>query len=551
MSRSLEELDKYLVGHWRMENNFKDSSGNGNHGTPTDIEWKPTSRGMNPKFNGSSSLIDCGSGVGVELSHTFTISMWVNMTVSNGFRFISTSDNSIWVANTNAFRLKLFDSINSGYLQRHFNSPSEHTGMRTHFVITYDGSGTSSGIKAYWNGVEQNGTDESSGTFVSMQTTAALLLGKSESLYGNGTFFDAEIYKIDFDPTETLDLYNATKEAHGVIPAERSFTHRLSPEVDSSTAFATDMHTKNASRELVDLSGNGNNGTVSGAVRSGGYFTDGMRFNGINNNVLSTIGDIIGLNDFTMHAVINSSGVTGLNAIINIEDTGWATFRIRDGLLESELNDSINPISRTVTTITGNEYHLVSVSFKRNDVDGHNLYLDGVLKDSKDPTGVGSVAASTLRLFGRGGQYYAGVSNVAYMKMSYSDNTSIINTFNSLAVLPIFSFDAADYPANDTVYTSNLPYSSMVVQSGSFSINLDNELECVSNGSITMRNSHDFDGSEYLTLDIGGVKTSDTGTVTEGTVVASITQGSNVVTIDMVAGDKLDRLDIQFRKPVE
>lgn len=129
--------------------------------------------------------------------------------------------------------------------------------------------------------------------------------------------------------------------------------------------------------------------------------------------------------------------------------------------------------------------------------------------------------------------------------------TDATNRFNSLAIRPIFSFDAADYPANYTVYTSNIPYSSMIVTSGSFEINLDNELECISTGTLRMSASHQFDESEYITHDIGGVKTSDTGSVTAGTTTASISQGSNVITVEMETGDKINKLDIQFRAPVE
>jgi hypothetical protein len=129
--------------------------------------------------------------------------------------------------------------------------------------------------------------------------------------------------------------------------------------------------------------------------------------------------------------------------------------------------------------------------------------------------------------------------------------SNVSTTFNSLATLPTFSFNATYYPANDTVYTSNIPYSSMVVSSGSFKINLDNELECITDGIVRMSCSHQFDESEYITLNIGGVKSSSTGSVTVGTIIASISQGSNVISIDMDAGDKLNRLDIQFRATVE
>jgi hypothetical protein len=129
--------------------------------------------------------------------------------------------------------------------------------------------------------------------------------------------------------------------------------------------------------------------------------------------------------------------------------------------------------------------------------------------------------------------------------------SAAITRFNSIAILPTFSFNAADYPANDTVYTSNVPYSSMIVTSGSFKINLDNELECITEGEITMSNSHKFDGSEYLTIRNAGGSNSETQQVELGDIIVEVAEQTNKIFINMLAGDKLNRIDIQFRKPVE
>jgi hypothetical protein len=122
--------------------------------------------------------------------------------------------------------------------------------------------------------------------------------------------------------------------------------------------------------------------------------------------------------------------------------------------------------------------------------------------------------------------------------------------FNKLAALPLYQFDFSKYPSNTTVYDDFLPYSSARIASGSFKVN-DGKLECVTGGQIVFRNAHEFDGDEYIKLTINDTVYAGTGTITQGTTTASIEQGSTLITVDMVAGDTIDSIDIQFREPVE
>jgi hypothetical protein len=121
--------------------------------------------------------------------------------------------------------------------------------------------------------------------------------------------------------------------------------------------------------------------------------------------------------------------------------------------------------------------------------------------------------------------------------------------FNSLATLPLYTFDASKYPTSSG-WTANVPYSSISISSGEFSFTDDGQLQCDSAGSFTLRNAHEFDGDEYIKLTINDTVYSGTGSVTQGTVTASISQGSTAITVNMAAGDVLDKLDIQFRRPV-
>lgn len=510
MSRSLAELEQYLVGKWEFENNFKDSSGGGNHGTPANIEWKPTPRGIKTILEGVSSKITIGDVYdGVK-----TISFYAQLS--------STTEQFIDLNGTANI------DINAGTVQAtNVTSPT----------IYVDGVATTSLSDV--TGFHQITITTATGINVS-----ALVVGLIGANYGAFRCDDLRMYSETFDATETLVLYNTTKDTPGVIPAERSYTHRLSPPVDNSTVFATDMYTKSG-YDLIDLSGNGNNGAVAGAVRSGGYFTEGMRFDSGNlNKIVFPNIPLADTDDICAVAVFRTSSVT--SAFVRIVYSQPSAFQIAidvSGFIHVGYNLLSDDSLKTDSPISFNELHVVQFESNRDDV--HKVYVDGVQQTLISSGSLGYTTAVNTIGSRDIANYYDGV--IQFVSIAECEGVH----FNSIAILPIFSFDAADYPANDTVYTGNIPYSSMIVTSGSFKINLDNELECVTNGIVTMSCSHQFDESEYITLDIGGVKTSGTGSVTADTITASISQGSNVITMDMDAGDKLNRLYIQFRAPVE
>ena len=72
-------LGAYIIGEWKFEDNSDDSSGNENHGTPTDIGYdlNPVSSelGKTADFNGASSKVDTGPDF-IETS-ALTICAWI------------------------------------------------------------------------------------------------------------------------------------------------------------------------------------------------------------------------------------------------------------------------------------------------------------------------------------------------------------------------------------------------------------------------------------------------------------------------------------------
>jgi hypothetical protein len=556
MTRSLEELCEYLVGHWKFDNNFLDSSGNGNHGTPTDIEWKPTARGLKPYFDGSG-YVDTGLDFSSEYDgNNFTVSTWYKI----GDKQVNNWSSIIGCRYTKWVLRHYSDSdYEIVFTYNNDNSVSyelEHVPRWVHLTGTYkDGE-----CRLYVDGVL---VDSGNISQYEEFTGYYVYVGASSNFSGDagvlntGYIDDARLYNTALTDDEVLALYESTKQAYGVRPAERSFTHRLQPDVDANTVAAFDMGTKNSDGTLMDLSGNSNHGDIYGAVRSGGYFTDGLRFDRTNNNTVN-LGNVIGYSEqcIILEGLykIKSVPIT-YNPIIGKYDE---SANQRSFLISAGYNNTFLRF-----TISENGFNYVTIYSDKNI--GSNKWIhfigkvhDGVMSMFVD--GIKQVNTATVsNIFNSSANTYIASLNsyqgfdgdilMVSIGTSNESDSSLISRFNSLAVLPLYSIDFSRYPTS-TGHTGNVPYSSMRVQSGEFKFTDAGQLVCVTAGTITMRNAHEFDGSEYITLTADGVKTADTGSVIAGTTTASIEQGSPLITVNMTAGDTLDSIDIQFRKKV-
>ena len=89
-----------------------------------------------------------------------------------------------------------------------------------------------------------------------------------------------------------------------------------------------------------------------------------------------------------------------------------------------------------------------------------------------------------------------------------------------------------------------------VGSNGTFKVD-DDQLVCSENTStLTIKSPHEFDGSEYVTINIGGTDYSGVGTITQGTVTVNVTQGSNIIDVAMSDTDVLNSIKVQFRQEV-
>jgi hypothetical protein len=507
MARSLEELRDYLVGEWLLDNNFKDTSGNGNDGTPVDIEWKPTVRGLKPYFNGSSSclkvpytqdLLDFGS-------NDFSIFTYAKINgkpgSSNGV-VISTSndywdENWVGIYTDSDLSNYIYGCRKNGTFYIKDSNYIPPIGKFVHIGIVK--SGTT--ISFYSNGM-LDGHVTVPETIIS-SNEGLHLMGNGNLRYLIGNTDQTLIYKnTALTDDEVLALYESTKHAYGVRPAERSFTHRLQPEVDDNTVFATDMSTKNSDGTLMDLSGNSNHGDIQGAVRAGGYFTDGMMFDGVD-DYIDLGGATLGNEYFGIEMILTPKILTDgvFHDFISQYLSGYSgrfhysTFNNFFAWRLGEVNGSFECTKDEKLT------HII-IQRKQNIL---NVYINAVLTDSNNSIVDDTHQLTNTKIGGSLSSPYGELLYCRILDTPFETQSQIKSRFNSLATLPLYTFNASKYPTSSG-WTSNVPYSSMIISSGEFSFTDAGQLQCDSAGSFTLRNAHEFDGDEYIKVVIDGVE---------------------------------------------
>jgi hypothetical protein len=543
MTRTLEELREYLVGEWKFDNNFLDTSGNGNHGVPTDIEWKPTSRGLKPTVSGDGEININVSNDNLHLANSsFSISIWAKANTTGDRRILFGQGSNPAESEALHIFYSQFDRLNMDFYGGYALTGTIDTLKWNHIVCQYNHSTQTQEI--YVNGViEQTKTNISPFIGNNVTTIFGWSINNTDGFDGSNS--EVSVYKnTTLTDDEVLALYNSTKNAYGVRPAERSFTHRLQPEVDANTVAAFDMSTKNADGTLMDLSGNSNHGDIRGAVRAGGYFTDGMRFDGVDNKIEFTCDyselDVLHISMLIFVPDDGKDSTLLSNAIANTGN-GFHIRKYTNGYIYTYHGGGMS----YVTNVPFKKYLLYETIIKTGEY--IKSYINGNLLKNVSLSESYSLQKDTIT---RMGGMFNSIVKFVNISQSELSESQIKSRFNSLATLPLYTFDASKYPTSDG-WTTNVPYSSMSISSGEFSFTDDGQLQCDSAGSFTLRNAHEFDGDEYIKIIIDGVEYTGTGSVSQGNVTVAITQSSTKIDVDMGTSDLIDGIDIQFREPVE
>lgn len=185
----------------------------------------------------------------------FSISAWINMDDATDFKIATKYFAGLeWEFSVIPTAKLAFVLYNTASVYEYVTITSVMTpyeGKWIHVAGTYDGRGGASandGLKLYINGTAQDVTKLDDGSYVAMNNTVNTVeLGaeRGTARYADGQISDTRIYGAELTATEVFDLYKYGKN----------------PPYNPVAWYRMDG-------DATDSSGNGNDGTVSGAVNT-------------------------------------------------------------------------------------------------------------------------------------------------------------------------------------------------------------------------------------------------------------------------------------------
>jgi hypothetical protein len=207
--------DPNTVGLWHLDEAagsgayLKDSSGYGNHGTPTSTTSITGKTGKGRYFNGSSYIAAADSD-SLDLTTAGTISVWAYKTSQSYYQgYISK-------AHTSAYQLLDYDT--TGRIVLRWGSDNDNiitdeivpTGQWTHVVGVYDGSY----LYIYING--RLSKQQTYTTNAVTNTTAFRIGARDDGYYFNGNLDEARVDNIARTADEIRQAYEMGKRSHQV-----------------------------------------------------------------------------------------------------------------------------------------------------------------------------------------------------------------------------------------------------------------------------------------------------------------------------------------------
>ncbi|MCD6274529.1 MAG: LamG domain-containing protein, partial [Candidatus Aenigmarchaeota archaeon] len=283
--RDYTELDNYLVGYWRFDNNsaygednthFYDYSGTGNNGTCSGSSCPNYTEGkkqLGLEFDGVDDYVEVPDDDSLDITDEITVEVWIkhfSRTDTNPRIVVKQPVNYaylIWFDNANdqiGFRIRRDSDLT------HNSAFASHTPDNTwhHFVGTYDGTY----IKIYKDGILKDSVSFPGTIHI---TDGNLVIGGRQdgSQQFNGTIDELRIYNKSLSAEEVKQRYLSTRARY----------------YDDSLVLAMNFNNNSAigenSTKAVDISKYGNNGTIHGATWTTGKFGSALEFDGTDDYV--------------------------------------------------------------------------------------------------------------------------------------------------------------------------------------------------------------------------------------------------------------------------
>ncbi len=275
--------DTGLILRISCEGNFKDSSGSGNHGTQGGgVKITSGVKGRACSFDGSDDMVTANDNDSLTSMNNLTISAWFKSDSLGSWRAIigkGTSDANeeytLMVISTGVY----FDVGGSGpYSNTAYTITS---GNWHHIAAVHSRNATASTLKVYVDNVDIGATTTGP-TLTPGNNSLNLSIGSrfyTGLSYFSGFIDELRVYNRALSATEISALYNTTKTYKIQLyttPTKGGLNETPAPTASDETGLVGYWKMDDLTNgKTTDSSGQGNNGTVTGAI-----FTNEGRWNG-------------------------------------------------------------------------------------------------------------------------------------------------------------------------------------------------------------------------------------------------------------------------------
>jgi hypothetical protein len=168
------------------------------------------------------SYVDCGdpdefSFTSGKADSRFSISTWVYMNDATQFRIASkmltnaTAEYAFFTSAADQLNFVLYTNNTSNRISRYTSATlTSYEGQWIHLAATYDGSGSSTGLKIYLNGNRVDDTTSNVGVYSAMSNTnAPFTIGRAFQSNANGKIDEAAVFGFDLGQSDVQAIYNS------------------------------------------------------------------------------------------------------------------------------------------------------------------------------------------------------------------------------------------------------------------------------------------------------------------------------------------------------
>jgi len=410
------------IAYWKFDEGYgatvHDFSGNGYNGTASSSDSGDNTSvtemwDLNGKYNramefdgeddyveiSDNDIFSFTAGGGDDLP--FSIGLWVKHSDDGDAlytpTFISKSNgvNYEWEFGTSVDGLLRFIVIDSttDWIGRScsYDYLQEFSNKWIYLSATYDGSNDPSGIKIYLNGKRIDDTDDNKDSYVGMSNLSIPVIVSSEySFYSvNGSIDDMKIF--DYALTED-DIKQEYNQGMAVVlgstgtdssgNADNSANRKYCVPGDTDTCNPPVLELNFDEKQgttAYDTSGNGNNGTITGATWTRGERGSALYFDGSNDRVL--VGNIGYLDNITVSAWVKRTN-QGNEVIVTKTNTNfeWELQYLSNGYVYFVINGNSAGDSFGIDE----KWHYLVGTYDGQSI---KIYCDGRLRTSNDYSG--------------------------------------------------------------------------------------------------------------------------------------------------------------------